>query len=83
MLNDFGVPLPYQFGFLITHSKGDCSKKCYLHNDVYHVLPSLIKDVNLWKPLFILLILVMYLHDNSSEDTGLELNTHKPLQRNH
>ena len=77
MLNDFGVPLPYQLASWSLTLRATAQKKCSLHNDVYHILPSNIKDVSLWKPLFILLIIVMYLHDNGSQDTGLELNTHK------
>lgn len=62
---------------LLYHSLQEATahKRCYLHNDVYHDLPRLINDVEPWKPLFILLTIVAYLHDNASQDTGLELNT--------
>lgn len=83
LLNDFGVPLPYQLASWSLTLRSTAHKKCSLHNDVYNVLLSLIKDVNLWKPLFILLILVIYLHDNASQDTGLEFLTRTSLQRNH
>lgn len=75
MLNDFVVP--YRISWLLDQltPRATARKKCSLHNDVYHDLPSLIKDVDPWKPLFILLTVIIYLHHNASQDTGLELNT--------